>query len=87
MAPERLSIDRGLAIEAELNEQNSEHWIAGPIPLYSVDVTRDGDGHYVVIAGDNHSSWEATAGHEISRKNPQVVCLHGREAFQSPVRD
>ena len=85
MAHERLSIDRGLAIEAELDEHDAERWIAGPMPLYSVDVTRD--GHYVVIAGGERSGWEATAFHATSKNKPQLVYLYGREAFQSHERD
>jgi hypothetical protein len=82
MTWERLSIDRGLAIDTEVNEERPERWLAGPLPLYDVDVTRD--GHYIVIAAGERSGWEATAVHAVSRDKPHVVYLHGREAFKSP---
>jgi hypothetical protein len=85
LTPAPPHVDRGVAVEAEVNEEKPERGSAGPLPLYSVDVTRD--RHYVVIAGGERSRWEATAGHWITRNKPYVVYLNGREAFESPEAD
>jgi hypothetical protein len=82
MATVRLSIDRDPAIDTELNEQNLERWVAGPLRLYQVDLNLG--AHYVVISDGERSGWEATASHRISVAHPQFLYLFGREAFQSP---
>ena len=78
MAKESLSIDGGPPLEAEIDDPDDAHWVAGPLRLAVVDVERD--GHDVKILSGDRQGWRAPAGHGISA-HQQLVYLNGRAPF------
>lgn len=81
MAKESLSIDGGPPLEAEIEDPDDAHWVAGPLRLAVVDVERD--GHEVKILSGDRQGWKAPAGHGISA-HQQLVYLNGRAPFAPP---
>lgn len=81
MAKESLSIDGGPALEAEIEDPDHAHWIAGPFRLAVVDLERG--GHDVKILNGTRQGWRAPAGHAIS-VHQQLVYLNGRAPFAPP---